>query len=64
MTVDLEALMRKKERILSANTTMVGMSMHPPSGGPKAPRVYLQNRLLHRERESGGLVTASESGST
>ena len=25
--------------------------MHPPSGGPKAPRAYLQNRLLWREHE-------------
>ena len=27
------------------------MSMHPPSGGLKAPRVYLRNRLLRRDRE-------------
>ena len=27
------------------------MSMHQPSAGPKAPRVYLRNRLLRRERE-------------
>ena len=27
------------------------MSMHPPSGRAKAPRVYLRNRLLRRDRE-------------
>ena len=36
---------------MSADTTVAGMSMHPPSGGPKAPRAYLWNRLLWRERE-------------
>ena len=51
MTVDLEALTRKRGRIMSADTTVAGMSMHPPSGGPKAPRAYLRNRLLRRERE-------------
>ena len=48
--VDLEALTQKKES-LSADTTVAGMSMHPPSGRAKAPRVYLRNRLLHRDRE-------------
>ena len=51
MTVDLEAMTREKERRLSADTTEAGMSMHPPSGGQKAPRVYLRNRLLRRDRE-------------
>ena len=46
----LEALTRAKETT-SADTTEAGMSMHPPSGGPKAPRVYLRNRLLRRDRE-------------
>ena len=40
-----------KEQRLSADTTVAAMSMHPPSGGPKAPRVYLRNRLLRRDRE-------------
>ena len=51
MTVDLEALTRRKEQRLSADTTVAGMSMHPPSGRAKAPRVYLHNRLLWRDRE-------------
>ena len=34
--VSLEALTRVKETT-SADTTEAGMSMHPPSGGPKAP---------------------------
>ena len=46
----LEALTRAKET-KSVDTTEAGMSMHPPSGGPKAPRVYLHNRLLWRDRE-------------
>ena len=46
MTVDLEALMRAKERKTSADATVAGMSMHPHSGGPWAARVYLCNRLL------------------
>ena len=50
VTVDLEALTQKKES-LSADTTEAGMSMHPPSGRAKAPRVYPRNRLLHRDRE-------------
>ena len=49
MTVDLEALTHEKERRLSTNTTAVGMSMNPPSGRPRATRVYLRNRLLWRE---------------
>ena len=52
MTVDLEALMRVKERKTSADVTVAGMSMHPPSGRPRAPRVYLRNRLLWRARET------------
>ena len=51
VTIDLEALMRRRDQRLSADTTVAGMSMRPPSGGPKAPRVYLRNRLLRRERE-------------
>ena len=51
MTIDLEALTHRKERVLSVDTTAAGMFMHPPSGGPKAPRIYLRNRLLHKERE-------------
>ena len=46
VTVDLEALTREKERRSSADVTVAGMSMHPPSGGQKAPRLYLRNRLL------------------
>ena len=51
VTVDLEALMHEKERKTSANATVAGMSMHPPSGRPRAARVYLCNRLLRRDRE-------------
>ena len=51
MTIDLEALTRNREQRLSADTTVAAMSMHPPSGGPKAPQVYLRNRLLWRDRE-------------
>ena len=51
VTVDLEALTREKERKTSANATVAGMSMHPPSGRPRATRVYLCNRLLRRDRE-------------
>ena len=51
MTIDLEALMHERDQRLFADTIVAGMSMHPPSGGPKAPRVYLCNRLLQRERE-------------
>ena len=51
MTVDLEALTREKERKTSADATVAGMSMHPPSGRPRAARVYLRNRLLRRDRE-------------
>ena len=36
---------------MSADTTVAAMSMHPPSGRPRATRVYLWNRLLQRERE-------------
>ena len=50
MTVSLEALTQSRND-LSTDTTVAGMSMHPPSGGPKAPRAYLQNRLLRRDRE-------------
>ena len=46
----LEALTHVKETT-SADTTEAEMSMHPPSGRAKAPRVYLRNRLLRRDRE-------------
>ena len=48
--VDLVALARVKEQ-RSADPTVAGMSMHPPSGRAHAPRVYLRNRLLRRDRE-------------
>ena len=51
VTIDLEALTRKRDQRLSPDTTVAAMSMHPPSGGPRAPRVYLRNRLLWREKE-------------
>ena len=50
VTVDLVALAREKEQ-RSADPTVAGMSMHPPSGRAHAPRVYLRNRLLRRDRE-------------
>ena len=51
VTIDLEVLMRERRNRLSADTTAAGMSVHPPSGRPRATRVYLQNRLLWRDRE-------------
>ena len=51
VTIDLEALMRRRDQRLSADTTVAAMSMHPPSGRPRAARVYLWNRLLRRDRE-------------
>ena len=51
MTVDLEALTHERRNRLSVDTTAVVMSMHPPSGRPRATRAYLLNRLLWRERE-------------
>ena len=48
--IDLEALTQAKEKT-PAGVTAARMSMHPPSAGPKAPRVYLCNRLLRRDRE-------------
>ena len=51
VTIDLEALTRRREQRLSADTTVAAMSMHPPSGRPRATRVYLRNRLLRRDRE-------------
>ena len=44
--VSLEALTHGSRNSLPAGTTEAGMSMHPPSGRAKAPRVYLRNRLL------------------
>ena len=51
VTVSLAALTREKEIRTSADATEAGMSMHPPSGRAKAPRVYLRNRLLRRDIE-------------
>ena len=51
MMVSLEALTHGCRNTVPAGTTEVGMSMHPPSGRAKAPRVYLRNRLLRRDRE-------------
>ena len=50
VTVNLVALTRAKEQ-KSADSTVARMSMHPPSDRAKAPRVYLRNRLLRRDRE-------------
>ena len=50
VTVNLEALVRGKEKT-SADATETRMSKHLSSGGLKAPRVYLRNRLLRRDRE-------------
>ena len=50
VTVNLEALARGKEKT-SADATEAKMSTHLSSGGLKAPRVYLRNRLLRRDRE-------------
>ena len=44
--VDLVALTRRKEKP-SADVTVA----RQPSAGPKAPRTYLHNRLLRRDRE-------------
>ena len=43
--IDLEALTQAKEKT-PAGVTEAKMSMHLPSEGLKAPRVYLRNRLL------------------
>ena len=43
--IDLEALTREKEQT-PTGVTEAKMSMQLPSAGPKAPRVYLRNRLL------------------
>ena len=51
MMIDLEAMIRAKEKRLCADTPTASMSMLPPSGRPKAKRVYLHNRLLRRDRE-------------
>ena len=45
VTIDLEALTRVKEKT-PTGVTEAKMSMHLPSAGPRAPRVYLRNRLL------------------
>ena len=49
--IDLEALTRERRNRLSADTTVATMSMHTPSGRPRATRVYIRNRLLRRDRE-------------
>ena len=41
VTIDLEALTRKREQRLFADTNVAAMSMHPPGGRPRATRVYL-----------------------
>ena len=46
MTIDLEVLTRERRNRLSADTIAARMSMHPPSGRPRATQVYLLNRLL------------------
>ena len=51
VTIDLKALMRERRNKLFANIIVARMSMHPPSGRPRATRVYLRNRLLWRDRE-------------
>ena len=50
MTVSLEALAHEKEKT-SADATEAKICTHLSSGGLKAPRVYLRNRLLRRDRE-------------
>ena len=50
VTVSLEALAHEKEKT-SADATEAKMCTYLPSGGLKAPRVYLRNRLLRRDRE-------------
>ena len=50
--IDLEALTRERRKRKSpAGATMAGMTMQPPSGRAKAPRIYLRNRLLRRDNE-------------
>ena len=60
MTIDLEALTSKRRSLLSVDTTVAVMSMHPPSGRPRATRVYLRNRLLWRDRERRARVCVRE----
>ena len=50
VTVSLEALAHEKEKT-SADATEAKMGTYLSSGGLKAPRVYLRNRLLRRDRE-------------
>ena len=45
MMIDLEALTRKRMSLLSADTNVVGMSMHPPSGRPKATQSHTDTSL-------------------
>ena len=50
VTVSLEALTREKEKHLQMPLRLGCPCIHPVEG-PKAPRVYLRNRLLRRDRE-------------
>ena len=43
--------MHERDQRFSADTTVAAMSMHPHSGRLRAARLYLQNRLLWRDRE-------------
>ena len=49
--VNLEALAQRKEEKTSADVAVAGISANPPSGKSGKTRVYLRNRLLHRDRE-------------
>ena len=61
VTIDLEALTHKRRSLLSADTTVAAMSMHPPSGRPR-PHEYISGTDYCGETERGELVIASESG--
>ena len=61
VTIDLEALTRKRRRLLSVDTTVAAMSMHPPSGGPKAHE-FISGTDCYGEIERGELMIASQSG--
>ena len=57
MTIDLEALMREEEQRLSADTTVAGMSMHPPSGRAKGHTSLSPQQITEGERESASETT-------
>ena len=59
VTVSLEALAHEKEKT-SADATEAHLTTCMPSGGLKAPRVYLRNRLLRRDRERKARERARE----